>query len=279
MSNTQVNTIANTAVNNLPNAVSSDEHSVIHLLNGDVLLRRFPAEITGEQLVMRECLIDGPATKASGTALYAQRSDYLQKYANGEDFPDYHEFVVPTFDKLMELSGEEAVFCWFEHDLFCQCNLWFCLFLLLQGKANPVYLVQPNQGNEYCYAAMSNAELVTSFERAVPLSRDDINSFAALWLAYAAKDHAQMTAIASRALSHFSFVAAAVNAELARVPDQQGLGEPERVLCQIMHELSSGSKQQGPEFSAVFSEFSRQMERYSFGDLQVKAMFDELRAS
>ena len=264
---------------NKQSTVPSGDNAVIHLLNGDALQSRFPAEITGQQLVMRECLIDGPATKASGSALYTQRSNYLQKYDSGGDFPDYHEFVVPTFEKLMGLSGGESVYCWFEHDLFCQCNLWFCLFLLSHSKAGSVYLVQPNQGNEYSYAGMSNTELSESLKHATLLSLDEINSFAELWLAYAAKDLAQMTAIASRAFSRFSFVKSAVNAELARVPDQQGLGEPERVLCKIMNELYSGKMQQKAEFSTVFREFSRQMGRYSFGDLQVKAMFDQLRAN
>ena len=87
--------------------VPSDDNAVIHLLNGDALQSRFPAEITGQQLVMRECLIDGPATKASGSALYTQRSNYLQKYDSGGDFPDYHEFVVPTFETTNGLKMAE----------------------------------------------------------------------------------------------------------------------------------------------------------------------------
>ncbi|WP_448555845.1 hypothetical protein [Thalassotalea montiporae] len=256
--------------------MSEPNSLVIHLLNGDALKQRFPATINGEQLVMRECLIDGPSTAMVGEKLFQQRAEYLKQYAVDNTFPDYFSYVVPTFTKLASVTSGDKIYCWFEHDLFCQCNLWFCLNFLATTSAKDIYLVTPNQGNEYSFANMSDNELTDALDKAVNLTVDEVQCFAQLWLAYAVKNYAEMTQFANALGERFSFVQAAVNAELARTPDSQGLGKPERVLREIISELSASSDHQTAEFGAVFRKFSQQMGIYGFGDLQVKAMYEKI---
>ena len=50
----------------------------VHVLNGDALLNQFPESLTGERLVMRECMIEGPLNGASLESFYQERIEFLK---------------------------------------------------------------------------------------------------------------------------------------------------------------------------------------------------------
>ena len=58
----------------------------VHLLNGDALLARFPKTINGEQLICRECFVEGPVESKILADFFKQRS---QQY--GEFIEHYYK--------------------------------------------------------------------------------------------------------------------------------------------------------------------------------------------
>ena len=244
--------------------------NITHILNGDSLKERFPSCFSGEVLVARECLVDGEVQGNSLKELMATRAAFIARYPQCSE-QQYYQETAPELEKIATLDQERDIVCWFEEDLFCQVNFWFvCSLLSPRQQPSRVYLVRPNQGNEFSFAHMSKQDLVQAFETKSHLSAQALALFAELWLAYQLHDNEKLFEIATMLSPEFPFVLTAVKAQIARQPDECGLGYPERMLLAIMRE------QETLNFAAVFRQFHQRMALYSFGDLQVKAMYDRL---
>ena len=50
---------------------------MIHILNGDSLLDKFPNELKGERIVARECLIEGDVSANNLSEFYKNRASFL----------------------------------------------------------------------------------------------------------------------------------------------------------------------------------------------------------
>ena len=101
------------------------KHAVIHILNGDALREQFPASVEGELIVARECLVVGDVSGNDLKDFYENRAkDLLKSY--GTPISEYFSKVVPEYEKIRKLRVNSTVNLWFEDDLFCQVNLWFC---------------------------------------------------------------------------------------------------------------------------------------------------------
>ena len=245
-------------------------NNIYHILNGDSLKNQFPTSILGELVVARECLVDGNIQGEDINELFVNRARYLESYSQ---IPagTYFESTVPEITKITNIPADSAIYCWFEDDLFCQDNLWFVLHLLSkQQQGYKVYLVRPNLGNEYSFGHMSQNELIIAYNTATIISVTELKSLSGLWPSYQEKNFDNLLLIAECFLSKYPFLLPAVNAEIDRLPDASGYGRPERQLLLIMKNLET------QDFSTVFRLFQKSERLYSFGDLQVKRIFDEL---
>jgi hypothetical protein len=245
-------------------------NNIYHILNGDSLKDQLPKSILGELIVARECLVDGNIKGEDINELFVNRAKYLESYS---EVPEgtYFESTVPEITKITNIPAEAAIYCWFEDDLFCQVNFWFVLHLLSkQDKRHKIYLVRPNKGNEYSFGHMSEEELITAYNIATTIETSELKGLATLWLNYQQKNFDNLLEIAKGLLNQFPFLLPAVNAEIDRLPDDSGYGRPERQLLLIMKNLET------QDFSTVFRVFHQKEGIYSFGDLQVRRMFDEL---
>ena len=245
-------------------------NNIYHILNGDSLKNQFPTSILGELVVARECLVDGNIQGEDINELFVNRARYLESYSQ---IPagTYFESTVPEITKITNIPADSAIYCWFEDDLFCQANLWFVLHLLSkQQQGYKIYLVRPNLGNEYSFGLMSNNELIIAYNTATNITVTELKSLSSLWPSYQDKDFDNLLLIAESFLRKYPFLLPAVNAELDRLPDASGYGRPERQLLLIMKNLET------EDFSTVFRLFQQSEALYSFGDLQVKRIFDEL---
>lgn len=175
-------------------------------------------------------------------------------------------------DKITNIALGSEIICWFEDDLFCQVNFWFVIHLLVKkGHKNSIYLVRPNAGNEYSFANMTEAELKFACQNKLKLLAQPLVALAQLWPLYQQDDIASMRVIAKQLIDIYPFLLPAVEAHSRRTPDENGLGYPERQLLAIAQELKT------QEFETIFQCFSEREGIYSFGDLQVKQMFDRLQ--
>jgi hypothetical protein len=243
----------------------------VHILNGDCLKFQLQDIIHAELIVTRECLIDGNVQGETLTDFYANRAEFTAQYP-GCTVARYYDMAAVEIDKIANIALGSEIICWFEDDLFCQVNFWFVIHLLVKkGHKNSIYLVRPNAGNEYSFANMTEAELKFACQNKQKLLAQPLVALAQLWPLYQQDDIASMRVIAKQLIDIYPFLLPAVEAHSRRTPDENGLGYPERQLLAIAQELKT------QEFETIFQCFSEREGIYSFGDLQVKQMFDRLQ--
>jgi len=247
-----------------------------HILNGDSLKSHWPETIAGDLIIARECLIDGNVQGDSLAELFANRATFICGYG-GFTTEDYYRKSVAEFEKITTVLPNTQVYCWFEHDLFCQVNFWFVSYLLeAHIKGCEIYFVCPNEGNEYSFANMSNSQLTEAYDKASLITSDELTLLSQLWPLYQGlnlrNDCQKMNGIAKNLAQNFPFILAAINAQYDRAPDKSGYGRPERRLLTLMAELNT------TDFNEIYCNFSKTEAIYSFGDIQVKRMLDSLLA-
>lgn len=238
----------------------------IHVLTGDALLNNFPeGKLEGSIVINRECLIEGPVKVDSLKEFWNLRESFLS-----ESYPEsnihYQDDVAFEFEKLNDVTEGDEINLWFEHDLFCQINLWFTLTFLRNKKVS-IYRVYPVIDDPaelwYGFGPMSPEELLKCYEGRKPFSKEDLQLGNALWQAYASNNHDTLVKLSLSTSKVFPYLKEVCKAQVDR-PDR-----PERVLQEIINKGNTS-------FKKVFEEFSEQEGIYGFGDTQVKKIYDQL---
>ncbi|PHN01660.1 DUF1835 domain-containing protein [Flavilitoribacter nigricans] len=244
----------------------------IHILNGDALKEQFPPSISGEIIVMRECLVDGQPRGDSLEQLLDNRMEFFAKIY-GVTAEDYRRKTIPEIERIRRIPATARVNLWFEDDLFCQVNLWFTSFLLSEfTQVADVRLVRPEGPIQYGFGGMDQPALIKAYESAQTIDGDELEQMTRLWQCYQRGEHATMTGIAARYQARLPFLVEAVKAERERYPEDDRPGRPQRTIRALMEEL--GSEQFGP----VFRAFHERESIYGYGDLQVRRLFDAVKA-
>ncbi len=245
---------------------------VYHILNGDCLKDQFPTNIEGELIVARESLIDGDVNGDSLHELFETRSKFISLNYEGFTEKDYFKKTVPEIKKIVAIPDKSEVFLWFEDDLFCQVNMWFVIHLLYKYTQDcKVFLVRPKIHNQLGFGGFNKEELVELYQDSLPIT--DLSEMAKLWIYYQKNDNTNLVATADKLENTFPFIKKAVEANMARIPNENALGRPKQSIIQIIKDLKT------TEFSIVFKEFCKRESIYGFGDLQVKRLFDEVLKS
>ncbi len=238
-----------------------------HVLNGDALGERFPEAISGELLVARECLVDGPVKGHSLTELFATRAEFLSQLGTSKQH--YYEKSASEFLKMLEIPPQADIHLWFEDDLFCQVNCWFVVHLLrLKENECDFFLVRPTLHTSNGFGALHSEELHALYQNRTSLK--NLSEIGSLWTFYQQQNKEKLLETALKLESQFPFILPAVMAHLQRFPVNGETGRPQRSLQAIMLELKT------KEFTPIFKEFCKRESIYGFGDLQVKRLFDEL---
>jgi len=168
---------------------------IFHVLPGDSTASDFKnTGIEGEVIVCRECLIVGPADADTYFEFWERRARFiLAEY--GEDEIEYHENVADELAKLLDLPPGSEVNLWFEYELFCCVNMWFCLDLLRNTGAC-VYRVEPAvrtvRDKWKGFGNLNAGDLKICFAARNKFSSDDINLGSDLWNAYKREDHKKL---------------------------------------------------------------------------------------
>lgn len=239
---------------------------IYHVLPGDSLVDEFgKTGIAGKTIICRECLIVGPIDAETHDDFWAERARFiLSDY--GEDEIEFNERVADELEKLDEVDKGDEVNLWFEHELFCQVNLWYCLSRLADKGAEVFRVLPLSTDPEDRWKGFRSADasdLKTAFGQRVRLSESDIETGRSLWEAYRRKDGTVLSQKADSAHTAFPYLAETAKAAAA-IDD-----EPIRILREI--------KQTGiTDPDEIFSEFSKRAGVYGFGDLQVLRLLDQL---
>ncbi len=245
----------------------------IHVLAGDSLVEPFKkTNIEGEIIVCRECLIDGDLMAENLEEFWNLRDDYL---SNSSIKPDnfYKEKVKGEFEKLIENADGNEINLWFEYELFCQVNLWFCLSLLSEKNVE-IYIVYPIVKDEKDiwkgFGYLAEDELKISFEQRIKISKDDIELGKDLWKAFQNKDFIELESLSETEAKSFPTLKEVCKAACEIET------RPKNTLKNIMKD-GDIMKDGETNFGEVFKEFNKREDIYGFGDLQVKKIFDHLR--
>lgn len=249
--------------------INSIKTALYHVLNGDMLKQQFPHRISGELMIMRECLIDGNLQGDNLEEFYINRAEFISRLDDSFSKEFYFQNSVREFEKIQNIPNGSIINLWFEDDLFCQSNLWFVLFLL-QDKVNTcaINLVRPLSGHEYSFGSMNEAELLQSYENKIEITHFD--NFIKLWKSYKNNQLSQLFSTAKELLLDFSFILEAVNAHIERFPQNGNLGRPLKTLKRLIE------TQEYDDFWDLFNEFKKSEAIYGFGDLQVKQLLKEI---
>jgi hypothetical protein len=239
---------------------------IYHVLPGDAQLSDFRgASIAGEVIVCREALISGPLDSSDLEAFWNARANHILT-GYGEDEIEYHEKVANELNRLTELTPEDEVNLWFEYELFCSANMWFCLSLLEPTEAT-VYRVEPiglKEENRWSgFGGFTSDDMYAAFQLRSKLDVADIQLGAEMWRAYSSGDFSKLTSLASGASDCFPYVG-----EVAAAAAEQDL-RPREVVKEITAHGES-------DFDKIFAEFRKRAGVYGYGDLQVQHLIDQL---
>lgn len=239
---------------------------ILHVLPGDATVDKFEASgIGGEIAVCRECLLVGDLSGSTLPEFWENRERFLSvEYPDNS--VDYHETVVSEFAKLTAASADSEINLWFEYELFCQANMWFCLSLLAESTADiyrvaPVTLAEADTWDGF--ANLTTADLKDCFAARVKFSRSDIQLGARLWSAFRKSDHATLEALSGTEAPALPKLRDACLAAIERE------SRPKRIVGEIIQNGES-------DFDVILREFKSRAGEYGYGDSQVKKVWQKL---
>ncbi|AMM51168.1 hypothetical protein TH61_08235 [Rufibacter sp. DG15C] len=246
-----------------------------HVLNGDSLAATFKeTNLSGEVIVCREGLVNGPVASQNLAQFWEERAAYLA-VTFGAKREEYFLKVAKELEKLIQVPANAEVCLWFEDDLFCQANLWFILSLLATRQQAPqVYRVFPiiKEGEDHWqgFGRSSAKRLEQAYQQKVPFAQEDVKLGNDLWRAYQQQEARTLLELSTSTSACFHRLQEVCQAQVDRVSRDGHSGRPERVVREI---LASGIT----HFPEVFKEFFKREGVYGFGDVQVKHLYNGLR--
>ncbi len=226
---------------------------IYNVLNGDGLANNFILQ--GDIVVCREILIEGSLQSESLDEFWKLRENFLKSTFEAKN---YSSRVKAEFEKLYNLKPNDEVNFWFGDDVFCQVNMWFCLWLCADCDAK-IYRVFPDSNSWSC----SFSNLNKCFESRKSLTSNDFSLGKQLWKLFRENDFEGIKKISETKTDCFNKLSEICNALLEKNQ------KPKTVLLEI---IKDGEK----DFSKIFSEFQQKAGIYGFGDTQVKNILREI---
>jgi len=235
---------------------------VFHVLPGDSVASEFSkTSLEGEVIVCREALVEGVLSGDTIAEFWQNRAHFMM-LAHGADEIDYHEKVASELSKIADIPDDADVNLWFEYELFCSVNMWFCLNLLADSKAS-IYRVEPSildRENLWDgFGSIDADELVQCFETRTKFETTDIHLGRELWRAFRDRDSDRLLLLGESETRVFPYLKEVCDAA-AKVETR-----PKEIIDDI---VSAGKK----GIAEIFPEFKKRAGVYGFGDTQVERM-------
>ncbi len=256
---------------NLKRATIFVSRMTYHILNGDVLADKFPAdEIPGEPVVIREAFVEGPLALEFSNEYWDKRAEFI----SGAYQTDKAEYDSRFLSQLLLLDGtkdEDEVFLWFEDDLFCLVNIWFVIYYLSHKTKSRLFRVFPEKDDKRWigFGKADKEELIQSYQEAQIFTDDEIELSNQLWESYVRNDRQKLKALSFSDSVCFRFLPQIIQAHLDRYPEDGNPGRPHQTLIEIMSEGKTN-------FYEILKEFWKKDAIYGFGDLQVYNILKEM---
>lgn len=245
---------------------------VYNILNGDSLAYTFPdTKIEGDIIVVREALIDGDLSGDNLHDFWQSRANYM-----GLTEAEYYNNVVKEFEKITNAPDDSEFNLWFEYDLFCQVNMWFVISAInslpIKKKVYAVYTSYLDRTNKNFWNGFGPAnpsQLDICFSDRILLNDVDLQLGQDLWTAYKNGNTEELIHLEKNQSFTFPYLQEVVKAHVDRFPKDGTKGRPERVIEEIIENVST-------DFNIVFKEFWSRESIYGFGDTQLKHLYDKV---
>jgi hypothetical protein len=244
-------------------------------LNGDATATVFAsAGVTGERLVWRDILVEGPVAAGGATPeLLAARATWLAERL-AIDRAVYLQAARAQAEGLAAARGHDEVVLWFEQDLFCAVNLWSILdWFSRHAPDRRLALVYPATDDAHGLGAMPAAQLAALFAARRPVTEAGRALGHRAWTAYASPDPLQSAPLVADDEAALPFVQSAFRCHLGRFPSiTNGLNEVETAALAA---LRPGPQRFGDLFRTVGAH--PRVRRHGMGDVQFAACVRGLR--
>ena len=242
---------------------------ILHVLPGDACVDTFrETGLKGEIAIFREALIDGDLSGDSLSEFWSTRERYLSS-EHPENENSYPSDVVAEVEKILEPREGDEINLWFEYELFCSVNYWFCLDLLRESKA-AVYRISPTfrdaESRWKGFGGLTPTEMLACYSERIKLSPEDLAQGSSLWQAFRSHDLENVRRLGNYDSPAFPHLKEVANAA----------GELDRRPKQILESIRSSGK---TDFHDIFTEFNSQAGVYGFGDAQVKRLMGDSKPS
>ncbi|HSF45461.1 MAG TPA: hypothetical protein VLA58_05600 [Chitinophagaceae bacterium] len=245
---------------------------IYHILNGDSLAYSFSdAKIEGEIIVVREGLIEGDLTGNDLNGFWHSRAKIM-----GLDDTEYHNKVASEFERMLKAPDESEFNLWFEYDLFCQVNMWFVISIIngmsINRKVYAVYTSYLDRSNKHFwngFGPANSVQLQECFTNRILLDHDHLQLGHELWTSYKSNQFEELIRLAGNESFAYPYLDEVVQAHIDRFPPDGADGRPEKVIEDIVKNVST-------DFHRVLEEFWNRESIYGFGDTQLKHLYDKV---
>ena len=239
-------------------------NKIFNITNGDCLAEQLEeTTISGEMIICREALVAGPLQAENLDVFWKVRSEFIAENY-GDTKENYYRKVVSECNKMMQIPEDSEVHLWFEDDLFCQVNMWFCLTLIPKDKNINVYRIFPKASKENQWKGFSDSDrfdLEEELTSKVLFKQKDLELGLNLWEAYQSNHQNKLKQLSEIQSDCFRFLP-----ELITV--YQNINPEVFIKNLIQNGIT--------DFSEVFEKFRDELGIFGFGDLQVKLIYDKV---
>lgn len=239
-------------------------NKTFNILNGDYLAYQLEkTSVKGEIIVCREALVSGDLKADSLENFWEIRAESISRDYDVQK-KSYYKKVVSEFEKILHLPEKSEVNFWFEDDLFCQVNLWFCLTLIPKNKDLKIYRVFPKttkEDNRKGFSVSDQFDLEKSLQSRVLFSRKDIELGIDLWNAYRNSNVNLLNKLTENQSDCFHYLKEVIDAYINIKPETF-----------IKNLIKNGTT----DFNMIFEKFRDELGIFGFGDLQVKMIYEKV---
>jgi hypothetical protein len=239
-------------------------NQIFNILNGDCLADQLKkTTIGGEIIVCREALVAGSLQAENLDDFWKLRSEFIAKEYNVPT-SDYFDKTFPEFEMILNIPDDSEVNLWFEDDLFCQVNMWFCLSLIPKDKDLKIYRIFPKttkENNWKGFSVSESSDLEESLNSRILLDGKDIELGINLWKAYQNNDRKALEQLSENQSDGFHFLKEVIDSYLNINPE-----------IFIKNVIENGAT----DFITLFEKFQNELGIFGFGDLQVKSIYDKV---
>ena len=233
-----------------------------HVLPGDSLLETFKRSgIGGEVVVCREAFVAGDLDGDTLEQLWDRRANFVGIEYSGDPI-DYREKVAGELERLLDVGAGDEVNLWFEYELFCSVNMWFCLDLLKNSEAKTFRVAPLNTSPDEIWEGFgkhSESDLIECLDARDEFSEKDVEIGGRLWNAYRTHDAATINELGGYRSPRYPFLKEVCDAA----------AEVDRRPVEIVRELQAGGFR---DIETLFPEFRKRAGVFGFGDAQVESL-------